>query len=304
MIRLALLLLPILLMCGCSVVEERHGDIQTPPATSSTSVATEDLITQKADAKARALVAASDVKAALQEQKAAAAELWRAKTAQERDQALADKAKADADAQAAHLAEAKAKADGEADRVALDDQRKAEVSGRLDRFYVLAVIVLAVAAFARFEGFNKLAGGLAAVSGALVIGPMTISWMQAHEALIMATVISGTIAGLAWHYRKKLGALSGVISNLEKAVDHLHLGGSWAWATSEVKDALVKSYQRVRGLASTSIHELEALLHFRSTTAPLNDVGVGQAPPAVKPDPIKQPSDPASAPVPLAGASA
>ena len=75
------LFLAIFLAACAETVGATHGDIQAPPSTAITSVATEDLVAQKGAATSRSQVDAINVKAAEAEVRAAknAAELAKAK---------------------------------------------------------------------------------------------------------------------------------------------------------------------------------------------------------------------------------
>ncbi len=249
-------LFAVLMLAGCAGTAERvHGDIQAPPPTATTSAATEDILAQKTAAAVREATAASDLKAALAELRAAQAEQKHAKTADDLAKAKDALAKATSDIAAARAERDKNKDDKDALATALTDQRNAETAGSLNRFYALAVLVGALAAFTLYEGSPKIASALGVIAGALVIGPMSVGWAIRHEGLVLGSAaLAGSIA-LIWHYRGRIG-------NLHNALDHLSTG-SVGQMLPEVEHLLAESWLRIRGMTSTVFSRLEALMHIR-----------------------------------------
>ena len=276
------LVLAIFLAACAETVGATHGDIQAPPSTASTSVATEDLVAQKGAASSRAQVDAANVKSAQ-------AEVRAAKTA-------AELATAKADLATAQAAQAKDHADLMATTQALVDQQKAEASGRLYSYIGYAIPVGIAAAICIYEGWMTDAIILGIIAGCLIVLPMLFTWVLGHGKLLGTIATIGVVGWLAYRYRAKLPALvitaeadakaiaAVAIADAKKAeaaLAHVVSGGAWASAESDVKSALVKAYCGIKGIAVSAEHGVEAVLHLSKPT-PANTIPT-VAPPAAPP---------------------
>ena len=251
-----------LFLAGCpDTARPIHDDIQAPPATASTSVATEDLVAQKGAATSRSQVDAVNVKAA-------EAEVRAAKNA-------AELAKAKADLAAAQAQLAKDQADLMATKQALIDQQSAEASGRLYSYIGYAIPVGIAAAICIYEGWMTDAIILGIIAGCLVVLPMLFTWVLGHGKLIGTIATIGVVAWLAYRYRAKIPAIEAKVAadlkGAESAVAHLISGGGWATAEADVKAALVKGWAKVKGVTLTAEHLAEGVMHMKGapTSTPM-----------------------------------
>lgn len=246
-------------LAACATTEgAKHDDIQAPPATASTSAATEDLVAQKGAASVRAQVDAAKVKSAQ-------AEVSAAKTA-------AELAMAKADLAAAQAQLAKDRADLVATKQALTDQQAAEASGRFYAYIGYAIPVGIAAAICIYEGWMTDAIVLGIIAGCLVVLPMLFSWILGHGKLLGTVATIAVVVWLAYRYRAKLPALEATakadLQAAESALAHVVSGGTWANAEADVKSALVKSYCTIKGIALTAEHKFEAMLHLSKAATP------------------------------------
>lgn len=91
------------------------------------------------------------------------------------------------------------------------ETHSAVVIDQFDYLYVLAVLLLALAAFLAWEGSLKLAGMLAIAAGALIAACLTVTYVVAHAGLFL---LLGALVGagcLIYHYRAKISILNGII---------------------------------------------------------------------------------------------
>lgn len=247
----------VVLLAGCGPDRATHDDIQAPPATKTTSGATEDIIAQRAAAVSRGQVDAANLRAAEADKRAADAQRAAARSAG--DVALADAAvkKAGDDLKAAQEAAAKDHGDAVAAKGALQDQRHAEIIGSLDRFYFVAALLLLLAGFLAYEG-NLVAAGRVALSAAgLIVTAMAVSFAVSHEGIILAVSVVGLVAELVWHYRTRL-------LSAEQALVHAVRGYPWADAEKHVQAALLAAWTR----SLSAFERLEVLLHLRAKPVP------------------------------------
>lgn len=87
----------------------------------------------------------------------------------------------------------------------------AAVVEQFNYLYVLAVLLLALAAFLAWEGSLKLAGMVAVGAGALIAACLTVTYVVAHAGLFL---LLGALIGagaLIYHYRAKISLLNGII---------------------------------------------------------------------------------------------
>lgn len=87
------------------------------------------------------------------------------------------------------------------------EQHAAAVVDQFNYLYVLAVLLLALAAFLAWEGSLKLAATIAVAAGALIAACLTITYVVTHAGLFL--LIGGGIgaACLIFHYRLKFAAI-------------------------------------------------------------------------------------------------
>ena len=254
-------------LAGCTAAQAQHDDIKTPPPTANTSVATEDIVAQKAAALSRTQVDAATVKADLAAVKVAQHELSLARTADQLTNAKIDLANAQADLLAAQRQGDKDRADLLAANQMVSDQAKAEQDGKLYSYITYAVPVAIAAGIALYEGWRAVASVLGIIAAGLIVAPMLSVWILNHGRLLGTLGTLAALGSLAYKYRGKIPAIEATakkdLLSAEAALAHVVSGGTWASAESHVKEALVKSYCWIKGIALTAEHKIEAVIHLK-----------------------------------------
>lgn len=87
----------------------------------------------------------------------------------------------------------------------------AAVVEQFNYLYVLAVLLLALAAFLAWEGSLKLAGMVAVGAGALIAACLTVTYVVAHAGLFLLLGALVGVGALIYHYRAKISILNGII---------------------------------------------------------------------------------------------
>ena len=225
----SILFLAMLALAGCGGVREVHDDVQAPPATAHTSLATEDLIAQRAAALARVKV----------------------------DEANARAAKSEAERAIAAAASQKDRADVEALTRAITEQRIAENAARFDRGYWVAGLLFLLAGFLLYERnvLGASRAGLAAVG--VIVTVQALSFAATHEGLVLGSAVLIAMGELAWHYRAKLLAT-------EQALIHSVRGYPWADAEKHVQALLFSAWTQ----SLSALERVEVLLHLKAKAAP------------------------------------
>ena len=159
------------------------------------------------------------------------------------------------------------------------------ISG-LGMFYGLAVLFGIAAALLAYEGNLKLAGLCGAGAAASVLGPILVTGLLRHQALVCWLGFLSIIVVLAYHYRSTLKvhalALEHALGSGEREVsDYLHT----AHPQAKVESLLSTTWAKVRSEA----HAIAAKLHLVSSAAAAQAVPV--APPVII-TPIVAPAKP------------
>jgi hypothetical protein len=147
-----------------------------------------------------------------------------------------------------------------AESVVITEQDKANVRSDLRPAYLVGALLIALAAFLAFEG--NLAGGLRCAAGgaSVIIGSIVVGWINDHRLLVLSLGVLFGFGELLWHDRTRLtGALA--------AIAHLHLGGTFATATSDVKMWLAKGWAAAYGLEQKAATLVLSLFHHSPTPA-------------------------------------
>jgi multidrug efflux pump subunit AcrA (membrane-fusion protein) len=261
----ALLLFAVFLIAGCDG-DRTLGITAPPPATSTTTAATEKIIGDRASAMSQLQVDGANVKAGAAAVKAANAEERAAKSD-------ADRAKADLDRATALQGESAAIAQQKLDEgtvTAKDSelslQRASEIIGQSDRFYALGCIIVLIAVFLIKDG-NMQYGSIAlCLAGTCFLIPSAVKGIVEHETLIQAALLIGGIGLLAYHFRVKIEAAAKQAeaeakvlgAALEHAVMHIDQSKAVQAAEHEVSSVFWTSLYKVEAAAKA----LELKLHL------------------------------------------
>lgn len=90
-------------------------------------------------------------------------------------------------------------------------QAAAAVVDQFNYLYVLAVLLLALAAFLAFEGSLKLAGLIAAGAGALIGACLSVTYVVTHAGMFLLLGAGIGAGALIYHYRAKFAAIKETI---------------------------------------------------------------------------------------------
>lgn len=94
----------------------------------------------------------------------------------------------------------------------------AAVVDQFNYLYVLAVLLLALAAFLAWEGSLKLAGMIAAAAGALIAACLTVTYVVTHAGLFLLLGGGVGAACLIYHFRAKVATVEErILSQVSKA---------------------------------------------------------------------------------------